>query len=455
MKIRNKILFYFSSTVIMLSAISLVIVFILFSAYREEEFQQQQFSKIKYTVGLIEEFGKISAEISSLLDKQDIHDFYDEKMLIYDNNKNLIFSSIDSLDIEKSQAILHRLSVSNNWIETKEDGYDLIGAYIENNAKGYYGISKAYDYFGHSKKDFLHNVLIGIFVAIVMIVILVSLYLSNIISKPISELTEKIGDYDLSAEENKPLKIKTTTSELQGLSDKFNELLKRANDAFIFQKHSIQHISHELKTPIAVLVSELEKTEQQNDIDQIKSELHGQIQKARSLGNMINVLLQISKIEAGQEVTKANIRIDEIVFNCIAEINTLYPEFNFEVHFTPDNFNERILHIKANEPLIKQAFLNLLMNAVHYSDDQKAKVTFDGSSDILTVIISNSGKTLSDDEQKFIFTHFFRGNNAQNQQGFGLGLVLAQRIFAIHNAVIDYQSKNESDNVFHMRFSLL
>lgn len=447
MKIRNKILVYFSSTVILLSALSLVIVFILFSEHREEEFQQQQFSKIKYTVGLVDEFNKMSEEVSRLLDKQDIHDFYDEKLLIYDQNKKLIFSSIDNLDISKANTILNKLSVSNNWIETKEDGYDLIGVYVENNSKSYYAISKAYDYFGHSKKDFLQRVLIGIFAAIVVIVLLISFYLSNIIAKPISELAEKIEDYDLSNEKNEPLKIKTTTSELQDLSEKFNKLTKRTNDAFLFQKHSIQHISHELKTPIAVLVSELEKLEKQDNIQQIKSELYGQIQKAKSLGNIINVLLQISKIEAGQEISKNLIRIDDVIFDCISEINSLYPDFNFEVNFTPSNFNENTLTIQANEPLIKQAFLNLLINAVHYSDNQKAKITFDCNDENLNISISNSGKTLSDEEQKFLFSHFFRGKNSQNQQGFGLGLVLSKRIFTIHNAHIHYRLEN-SKNMF-------
>ena len=373
-------------------------------------------------------------------------------MLIYDNNKKLIFSSLDSLDIVKSKGILERLSVSNNWIETKEDGYDLIGVYIEHNFKSYYGLSKAYDYFGYSKKDFLQKVLIGIFLAIVLIVMLVSFYLSNIIAKPISELTEKIGDYDLSNDENQPLVIKTTTLELKNLSEKFNELLKRTNDAFLFQKHSIQHISHQLKTPIAVLVSELEKIEQHNDINEIKSKLHGQTQKAKSLGNIINILLQISKIEAGQEIAKKYIRVDEIVFNCIAEINALYPEFNFEVHFIPNNFSEHILNIEANEPLISQAFINLMMNAVNYSDNQKASITFDGSSASLKVIISNSGKTLLEDEKKFIFSHFFRGKNAQNHQGFGLGLVLAQSIFTIHKAVIKYHSEEDIRNIFSVEF---
>ena len=452
MKIRNKILIYFSSTVILVFAVSLVIVFILFSEHREEEFQQQQFSKIKYTVGLVDEFHKISAEVSLLLDKQNIHDFYDEKMLIYDNNKNLIFSSIDSLDISKANAILNKLSVSNNWIETKEDNYDLIGVYIENNSKGYYGISKAYDYFGYSKRDFLQKVLIGIFIAIVVIVLLISFYFSNIIAKPISELTKKIEDYDLSNEENKPLKINTTTSELQDLTEKFNELIQRANDAFLFQKHSIQHISHELKTPIAVLVSELEKLQKEDNINQLKSDISQQTQKAKSLGNIINVLLQISKIEAGQEISKNLIRIDDVIFDCISEVNSIYPDFNFEVNFTPNNFNENTLTIQANEPLIKQAFLNLMMNSVHYSDNQKAKITFDCDSDNLKISISNSGKTLSEEEHKFLFSHFFRGENSQNKQGFGLGLVLSQKIFTIHNTTIEYYSKEKSENVFVVSF---
>ncbi|MFA5574712.1 MAG: HAMP domain-containing sensor histidine kinase [Brumimicrobium sp.] len=452
MKIRNKTLIYFSSTVILISAVSLAIIFILFSAHREEEFQQQQYSKIKHTIGLIDEFNKISAEVSLLLDKQDIHDFYDEKMLIYDHNKNLIFSSIDSLDILKASSTLNKLSVSNDWIETKENGYDLIGVYVENNNKGYYGVSKAYDYFGYSKKDFLQNVLIGIFIAIVVIVVLISLYLSNIISKPISELTKKIGDYDLSKENNGPLTFKTTTTELKNLTDKFNELIKRTNDAFLFQKHSIQHISHELKTPIAILVSELEKIEKQNDIKIVKSEIHQQIQKAKSLGNIINVLLQISKIQAGQEIAKTSVRIDDIVFNCVSELNTLYPDFNFEVNFIPHNFDENVLNINANEGLFKQAFLNLLLNSIHYSDNKKAKITFNDTSNGLVVLISNTGKTIPDNEQRFLFSHFFRGENSKNHQGFGLGLVLSQRIFSIHNATIKYHSSGNAENIFLVKF---
>lgn len=451
MKLRNKILLYFSTTLIGVFSVSLYIVFVLFSAFREEEFQQQQFSKIKQTIGLIDEFSDISEKVSLLLDKQDIHDFYDEKLLIYDNHKKLIFSSIDNLNINQSETILNQLSVSNNWIETKENDYDLIGAYVESNGKGYYGISKAYDIYGYSKKDFLKKVLILIFVSITVIVILISIYLSRIISKPISELTRKIDFYDLSEIKNERLKIQTTTTELRNLTDKFNELINRTNNAFLFQKHSINHISHELKTPISVLVSELEKLQSQTDIAQLKNELRQQTQKAKSLGNIINILLQISKVEAGQEISKELIRIDDLIFDSISEVNLLYPNFNFEIVFLDDELDEKSLGVFANRSLLKQAILNLLQNAAQYSNSNKAKIAFRKEVKNLVVSISNSGKTLSTEEQKFLFSHFFRGENSQKQSGFGLGLVLSQKIFEIHQIAIQYNSDTPNQNVFELK----
>lgn len=451
MKIRNKILLYFSSTVLALSATSLVIVFLLFAAHREEEFQQQQFSKIKHTIGLIEEFGKMSAEISQLLDQQHINDFYDEKLLIYDHNKNLIFSSIDSLDIEKATSILHSLSVSHQWIETKEEDYDLIGVYIENNTKAYYGISKAYDFFGYSKKNFLQKVLITIFILTAVTVLLLSFYLSHIITKPLSELTKRIGDYNLDDDSFQPVAIHSNTRELQELSSKFNVLLKRTKEAFSFQKNSIQHISHELKTPIAVLVSELERIGQLDDTEEIKTKLQGPIQKAKSLGNIINVLLQISKVQAGQDIPKSPVRMDDILFDCVAEAKSLYPQFNFEVNFRDQNLEECTLTVMGNESLLKQALLNLVMNAVHYAEDNKAKITFSSKDGRLQISIVNAGKTLAEEEQTILFSQHFRGKNALHQQGFGMGLFLSQSILAFHGARISYHAKEE-ENVFTVGF---
>ena len=455
MKIGNKIHIYFSTTVIALTAISLIIIYILFSEYREEEFQQHQNEKIHTTIKLIEKFQKESATISYLIDQQDINDFYDEKLLVYDANKNLIFASLDSLDIVKAESILTKLSPTQRWIETKEENYDLIGIYAEANNQVYYAVSKAYDAFGYAKLYFLRNVLIGIFLFITLVVILISRLLSNKISRPITALAEKLNKYDLSKEKVDELEIETTSSELNQLTKSFNQLLRRTNEAFVFQKHTIHHISHQLKTPISILVSELERIKNLSSVKEIKPEIETQIIKAKSLGGIINVLLEISKIESGQQPKKQALRIDELFFDVIEELNTIYPNFHFEVNYLPDEIKENRLIINLNQILIRQAIQNLLSNCVSYSSNLKAKINIDCSdATILKIQIINAGKPMTSEEEKFLFNHFFRGKNSEGKTGFGLGLVLTEKIVKLHGATIQYLNPKENLNIFEIKFPL-
>jgi len=455
MRIRNKILIYFSATVIALSAISLVIVYALFAAHREEEFQQQQNNKIHYTIRLIDEYKQMSEELAHIMDEQDIQDFYDEKLLVYDKEKDLIFSSIDNLAIHQSSTILNSLSPAKQWIETKEGDYDLIGVYAEYNGKTYYAISKAYDEFGYSKKNFLGKVLIGIFIATTIIVLLISFYLSKVISKPITALAEDLNNYDLDKRDDKQLNIVTTTYELSYLVERFNELFKRINESFAFQKHSINHISHELKTPLAIMVSELERSLNKDTLEEVKPILEQQISKAKSLGNTITVLLEISKIESGQAIGMERKRIDELIFDIIADLNMAYSGFNFEINYIPAGIDEEKLVIAVNELLIKHALFNLLMNAVVYADNGKADIKIDcTNADKLSIVISNSGDVLAEDERKHLFTRFFRGANSRNKTGSGLGLVLTKRILKLHSAKISYSSIENNLNIFEVTFPL-
>jgi len=454
MKIRNKILVYFSSAVIVLSAISLTLIYILFYEYREEEFQQQQNEKVRYTVGLVTEFKEMSEELAHLLDAQDIHDFYDEKLLIFNGQKQLIFSSLDYLPIRKRDEILHALSPSKQWIETKEGDYDLIGVYVEHRGQPYYGVSKAYDFSGYSKLYFLRNVLIAIFAAITVIVVLLSIYLSNIISKPITRLAENLNQYDLRSEKSELLKPDVSSYELQYLTERFNELLNRTNEAFAFQKNAINHISHELKTPVAVLVSELERTKSYSDAKQRDKVMGKVIKQAKSLGEIINVFLEISKMEAGQQISKEDLRVDEVLFDIIAELKVIYPDFAFELNYFPVKFDENSLILPGNRMLVKQAFQNLLLNCISYGSESKAQVKIDCSlKDQLRISISNRGEVVSEEEEKELFHHSFRGKNSEGKIGFGLGLVLAKKIMDVHKADIFYRSSDTDLNVFEVVFN--
>lgn len=451
MKIRNKILISFSSTIFLLIGIIFVVIYLFYSAFREEEFQQRQKQKISTTLFFLTEIKKTDDELIEAVDHLTINDLFDEKLLLFDENKQLIYSSVDDTPITISKEMLSGLNSENQWIETKDGLYDVVGTYIEKNGETYFGISKAYDTHGYSKLYFLRNSLLLAFLVITISVFLIASYLAKKIARPLADLANLLSSYRLTDEAPLPKRITTTTAEIISLNDKFNELVNRTHEAFAFQKHSIQHISHQLKTPITVLISELERIKDKEEAEELRPELEIQIVKTKSLADIINILLEILKTETDQIISKKEIRIDEVIFDCVADLNQLYPHFHFEINYTSVDPEVNKLIFKINKMLIRQVFQNLLSNCIAYSDNDKAEIKIDCSlKEEVKVIISNSGKPLSEEERKHIFNHFFRGENSWGKTGFGLGLVLTQKILALNSGSIRYTNPSEHLNVFEI-----
>ena len=452
MRIRNRILIYFVSAVTILAALSLSAVFILFSEYREEEFQQRQKAKIVLTINLISQYKQKSENLSKSMDELTINDFFDEKLMIFDGEKSLIFSSIDDLSIQNPESILNSLSPEANWLETKEGDYDVIGTYYDKDGKSYYAISKAYDEYGISKLEFLKNTLTLIFLGILITVVVISFFISKKLAKPIVKLSEDLMHFNFNANQNQLLPLSDSGSlEIDQLYERFNQLLRRTNESMAFQKHAVQHISHELKTPISILVSELERLKKEAAEVAISDQLSQLAHKAKFLGEIIHSLLQISKVEVGQQLEKSVVRVDEMLFDLIEDFQLITPEFtfDFELKFESENLQENQLEVLANPVLLKQAFQNLLANCTVYSDSESAQISMGCEMQkTLQIVISNSGEPLLAEEQVMLFEHFFRGKNSQGKVGFGLGLVLTKKIIQLTGGSIRYESKSTRQNSF-------
>ncbi len=455
MKIRNKILISFSSTVFLLIGITFIVIYLFYSEFREEEFQQRQKLKISTTLYFLTEIKKTNEELIEAVDRLTINDLFDEKLLLFNEKKQLIYSSVDNTIVARSREMLSALNAKNQWIETKDGLYDVVGTYIEKNGETYFGISKAYDTYGYSKLYFLRNSLLIAFIIITVSVLLISFFLAKRISKPLASLADFLASYRLSEERQLPKRINTSTAEIITLNDKFNELVERTHEAFAFQKHSIQHISHQLKTPITVLISELERIKSSDAAMNLQSDLESQIIKTKSLADIINILLEILKTETDQNINKEQIRIDEIIFDCIEDLNKLYPDFNFEINYISVEPEVERLILNSNKMLIRQVFQNLLSNCISYSDNSKAEIKIDCSfKDEVRIVISNAGRPVSEEEQKHLFSHFFRGENSWGKTGFGLGLALTKKIITLNRGTIVYSSPSTNQNIFQITLPL-
>lgn len=453
MSIRRKILLYFSITVICLTGATFMFIFILFSEYREEEFQQRQKEKIITTLMLLTEIRQIDERLLQEMDLITIHELFDEKLLIFDQNKQLIYSSIDDLQIDIYHHVLDKLSPTDNWHETKDGLYDVVGLSMMKNGATYYGISKAFDSFGYSKLNFLRAVLAVSFLVISLTMIVISSFLSKRISRSIIDLTDKIRNYDFE-QNNTPLAVANSRDEIAVLAQRFNELMKRMNDAFSFQKHAIHHISHELKTPVAVLVSNFERIEKEQDIQKVKALIKDQKEDTKSLSEIVNAMLEIAKTESGNHSTRTAIRVDELIFDLVNEFSILHPDFRFLVEYAQSHPDEGKLTVEANHQLLKSAFRNLMHNGIQYSDNQSAAITISATPRRLQLNFENSGAVITESEKQYLFKYFFRGENSKHKRGFGIGLVFVKKILNLHHGDISYSNHIPNTNIFVVELGL-
>lgn len=454
MKIRSRITIYFSLTTLVITGVAFVFVYILFQQNRKEEFQVRQKEKITTTLDLLAKIKDTEGKLIEEIDLLTIHDLYDEKLLLFNSNKKLIYSSIDDIPIHYPERILLQLTPENNWVYTKENLYDIVGAYVESNGKKYYGVSKAYDTFGYSKLSYLRNVLIVTFIIISLILILVSSYLSKKITEPLALVTQKISEYNF--EENyTPLQVAKSKDEVALLAMQFNKLMKRMNEAFAFQKHAVHHISHELKTPISILVSNFEKIERETDLQKVKAFLKAQKEDTKSLSEIINALLEISKTESLNILNQEKLRIDELIFDVAEELKNIYPDFKFLIEYEPETEDESQLTVAANIRLLKLVLVNLMQNCAQYSSNNTAHIKVQtGVEKVINLVFENKGIPISEKESKYIFQRFFRGENSKGKRGFGLGLVLVHKIILLHKGSITYNSENFQSNIFTVQLPL-
>lgn len=438
---------------ITLMAAALFFIYTLFAQYREAEFQQRQKVKIETTLKFLTEIKDIDQELIEAMDRITIHDIYDEKLLIFDKNKSLVYSSIDDTPITFSNELLSELSDHTTFVERKDGLYDVVAVYLKHEQKAYYGISKAFDVSGYSKLQYLKYTLIITLGGISLAVILLAFYLSKKITHSIVDVTRQINEFDFNVKGGTQITT-GATDEVAVLVQRFNELMKRMNEAFAFQKHAVHHISHELKTPIAVLVSNFERIEKETDQEKLRRLIEIQKENTKSLSKIINSLLEIAKAESGNAPAQSRIRIDELIFDLLDEFKTIHSDFQFSVDYTEMVHNENQLTVLANDRLVKAAFSNLMQNCVQYSEDNKAKITISPGASKLQVDFTNRGNVLNPNEQQFLFQHFFRGENSKGKSGFGLGLVFINKIFTFYGGEVSYHNNGADANTFRVSLPL-
>lgn len=367
-----------------------------------------------------------------------------EKKIVYPESKYFLFSEHEK--VEKFNRENKKLSFENG-----DTQYLIVPVQI--NDKNYIAIARGTDENGRILLKRLLTVLIIAFVFFNIFIALMGYFVSKYMSKPIQELSEILANYDPIKQKSIPFP-KSRNYEMDMLARHFMELLDRLEQANRFQRHFIQHLSHEIKTPLAILIGNIEKAKNAENKEEIQSLLQFQKNGLMDISNIMNALLDISKFETtGNYYDFEKTLLDVKIFDVFELIRHNYPEATLEINIEESIDEAEKLLVYTNRRLLHVAFTNLLKNGVIYSSNQKVKVVFNYINNLIVIRIMNEGTIIPEGDREQIFKQFYRG--AQNPiaiKGFGLGLFITKRICDILKIQIQYYSEKGAWNVFELKF---
>lgn len=219
----------------------------------------------------------------------------------------------------------------------------------------------------------------------------------------------------------------TERSRIEAALREAKEEADRANRA---KSEFLSRMSHELRTPLNAILGFGQLLERQNPTTQQRSRVEHIMSAGRHLLNLINEVLDISRIEAGHlQLSLEPVCVSEVLDEALALMRPLAADRAMELIVDGEVAPE--LHVLADRQRFKQVLLNLLTNAVKYTAvGGRVGVSLESTSSALTRIkISDTGAGIAPEKLARLFTPFDRlGAEQSDVEGTGLGLALCQRL---------------------------
>jgi signal transduction histidine kinase len=250
--------------------------------------------------------------------------------------------------------------------------------------------------------------------------------------------SEKLGTGDLSARADD-----SRADELGDLARAFNDMAERLERAVRAEREMIGNIGHELRTPLARMRVVVEWAR----IDPARAQaLLVEVERdMRELDGLIDHVLEAQRMDAGPTKLGANpFRPDlthhelrAIAREAVAACCTAHPDRRVQL-----TAGDTPLSVLADPALLRRAIGNLLENAVHYSDSEVTVLVERSTATDATVRVRDRGIGMSAEDQKSLFTPFFRADRSRARRtgGVGLGLVIVKRIAEVHRGTVTVHS---------------
>ncbi len=230
-------------------------------------------------------------------------------------------------------------------------------------------------------------------------------------------------------------KLEATISELKTANNELKKDIENKIQVDQMRTEFLSNVSHELKTPIALIQGYAEGLKENINDDPESREFYCDviIDEANKMNTMVKKLLSLNQIESGKDpVTFERFDITTLVKSVLDATEILFHQKNALLCFEASE----PIYVWADEYRIEEVVTNYVSNALnHVSGENRIEVSLLSKDDVVRVVVFNTGETISEEDLDKVWDKFYKVDKARTREygGSGIGLSIVKAIMNSHN----------------------
>ncbi|MCR5272903.1 MAG: HAMP domain-containing histidine kinase [Lachnospiraceae bacterium] len=300
----------------------------------------------------------------------------------------------------------------------------------------------------------------------VVIAIVISLFISRKVARPIlqlADISKRMADLDFEAKytgrsnieidilgENMnelSENLENTISELKSANNELKIDIEKKEQIDEMRKDFLSNVSHELKTPLALISGYAEGLKECINDDEESRNFYCDVimDETDKMNQMVKKLLSLNQLEFGNNmISMERFDMTELINGVINAQNILAGQTGIEITFDAN----KPLYVWGDEFMIEEVITNYMSNAIHHCEgEKKINVSYEDKGDVVRVSVFNTGKPIPEEDIDKVWIKFYKVDKARTREygGSGIGLSIVKAIMDSHHR--ECGVKNHTDGV--------
>lgn len=438
MKIRNRLSLYFTLISAGVLLVVLCTIYFAFSVFSKDEFYKKLYERAHIAALLYLEADEINADSLTRVRERYLGKLPEEIIRLYDDRNKAAF--IKDKHQSWNDAIIDKVR-KRDFLKYAEGDRQVTGIYYKDNQGDFVILVSAIDVDSIQKRRHIAEIMIALFILVSLGLFFAGRWFAQKALSPMNDLIHQM-QHIRSTQLHIRVDEGNGKDEISELAKNFNQLLEHLENAFEVQKTFVANASHELRTPVTSITGEIEVAlQKKRNEDEYRSTLQSVLVSTEQLKDTISNLMELAQVDIGLiKATLTPVSMDELVWEMQEEWINKLAENAFHVKIIQLPKDHSGLCIMANKPLLTIALNNIISNAFKFSNNQPIECSLFADGKIIRLEIKDKGIGIPSDAFQKIYTPFYRGNNADNFSGSGIGLYVTYKIFRLFNGHLSIHS---------------